>query len=297
MMSQLLEMLGLPFLACLMMSGILAHCGMHVLKREIIFIDITLAQVAAVGTIIAHLAFHAHEDTLLSYGISFGCVLVLAAFCAVLRKDVVRIPIEAVIGVSYAIAAATAVFLIGLAPTEIHAEEMLAGSLLWIEAPDVVFALCVLVVAGFCFYLLHTPLLAISEGHRKGLSNGSHTPGWDFLFYAMVGLVITTTVRIAGVLIVFGFLIIPATISAMFSPRWGIRLLIAWVVAAVASIAGLVVAYCLDFSVGPVITLCMGVFLAVIAAIARLRSIQASSPAEARSVEGNPVRNGVEQRL
>jgi len=289
-MSQLLEIVGLAFLACLMMSGILAYCGMHVLKREIIFIDITLAQVAAVGTIIAHLAFDAHEDTLLSYGVSLGCVLVLAAFCAVLRKSGVRIPIEAVIGVSYAIAAATAVFLIGLAPTEIHAEEMLAGSLLWIEAPDVVFAGCVLAVTGLCFGLLHKPLLRISESHRSSLESGSQAAGWDFLFYALVGIVITTTVRIAGVLVVFGFLIIPATISAMLASRWGLRLLIAWAVAAVASMVGLAVAYYLDFSLGPVITLCMAILLTAVALFVRLRSMLApgANPAERVSVSCGP---------
>jgi zinc/manganese transport system permease protein len=289
-MSQLLEMLGLPFLACLLMSGILAYSGMHVLKREIIFIDITLAQVAAVGTIIAHLAFHTHEDSVLSYGISLGCVLVLAAFCAALRKNVVRIPIEAVIGVSYAIAAATAIFLIGLAPTEIHAEAMLAGSLLWIEKPDVVFAACILAVTGLAFYLLHKPLLRISEGHRNTPDSDEHPARWDFLFYALVGIVITTTVRIAGVLVVFGFLILPATTSALFSSRWGIRLLIAWTVAAVASATGLLGAYYLDFSVGPVIALCMGIFLVVAAGITRLRRMPSPrlDPIEAMSVAHRP---------
>lgn len=290
MMSQLLEIVGVPFLACLLMSGILAHCGMHVLKREVVFIDITLAQVAAVGSIIAHLAFHAHEDSLLSYGVSLGCVLVLAAFCAVLRRDVVRIPIEAVIGVSYAIAAALAIFLIGLAPTEIHAEEMLAGSLLWIEVPDVVFAGCVLAATGFCFGLLHRPLLRISESHRDRLASSSQTTGWDFLFYALVGIVITTTVRIAGVLVVFGFLIIPATISAMFASRWGIRLLIAWATAALASMVGLAGAYYLDFSIGPAITLCMGILLTAVALFVRLRSMlpPGANPAEDASVPCGP---------
>lgn len=280
-MSQLVEIVGPAFLACLLMSGILAYCGMHVLKREIIFIDITLAQVAAVGSIIAHLAFHAHEDSLLSYGVSLGCVLVLAGFCAVLRKTVIRIPIEAVIGVSYAIAAALAIFLIGLAPTEIHAEEMLAGSLLWMEPPDIVFAGCILALTGLCFGFLHKPLVRTSESHRDNRGSGSQTVGWDFLFYTLVGIVITTTVRIAGVLVVFGFLIIPATTSAMLASRWGLRLLIAWTVAAAASMVGLGAAYYLDFSIGPVITLCMGILLAAVALFVRLRSVL---PPDASSV-------------
>lgn len=285
-MSELLEMLGLPFLACLMMGGILAYAGMHVLKREIIFIDITLAQVAAVGSILAHLAFGAHEETLLSYAVSLACVLVLAAFYALLHKRPIQLPIEAIIGVSFAIAAAGGIFLISLAPTEMHADEMLAGSLLWIEPSDVVFMLVVFAATGLCFYLFRRPLYRVSEGYREGLAAGAHGGWWDFVFYALVGIVITTAVRIAGVLVVFGFLIVPATISTLFSSGWGLRLLIAWIVAAAASIAGLVGAYYLDFSVGPVITLCMGILLVVVALLAKLRLVLASGPSP---IEGMSV--------
>jgi len=292
MMSQMVEMLGLPLLLCLMMGGVLAYSGMHILKREIIFIDITLAQVAAVGAIVAHLAFDAHEDSVSSYGLSLGCVLVLAAACAVLRKDVVRIPIEAVIGVSYAIAAAAAIFLIGLAPTEVHAEEMLTGSLLWVEWSDIPFTLAVLTAVGLCFCILHRPLRRSSENHRDNPAGDWGTVSWDFLFYALVGVVITTTVRIAGVLVVFGFLIMPATISAMCSSHWGIRLLIAWAVATAASLTGLIGAYYLDFSVGPVIAMCMGVFLVGVAIVARLRSVPAS---RADAVEAASLPYGSEE--
>jgi zinc/manganese transport system permease protein len=278
-MSQLLEMLGLPFLACLMMSGILAYAGMHVLKREIIFIDITLAQVAAVGSIIAHLAFGAHEGTLLSYAVSLTCVLMLAAVYASLHKRPIRLPIEAVIGVSFAIAAAGGIFLISLAPTEMHADEMLAGSLLWIETSDIVLMLVVFAMMALCFCFLRKPLHRLSEGYRQGLIGGTHAAWWDFVFYALIGIVITTAVRIAGVLLVFGFLIMPATISTMFSSHWGVRLLIAWTVAVVASIAGLVGAYYLDFSIGPVIALCMGMLLAAVATLAKLRPMFAPGPA------------------
>ncbi|MBN1505821.1 MAG: metal ABC transporter permease [Sedimentisphaerales bacterium] len=271
-MSQLLEMLGLPLLACFLMSALLAYAGMHVLKREIIFIDITLAQVAAVGSIIAHLAFGAHEETLLSYAVSLACVLALAALYAMLHQRAIQLPIEAVIGVSYAIAAAGGVFLISLAPTEIHTDTMLAGSLLWIERSDVLFMLVVFAATGLCFYLLHRPLLRVSQGYREDHAGGARAACWDFVFYALIGIVITTAVRIAGVLVVFGFLIMPATISAVFSSRWGIRLLIAWAIGATASAAGLIGAYYLDFSVGPVIALCMGVLLAAVAIVARLRS-------------------------
>ena len=107
-MSQLISLLGLPFLICIMMGAILGYCGIHVLKREVIFIDIALAQIAAVGAVVAHLAFHAEEGAPLSYVFSFGFVLLIALFYASVRGRVVQISVEAVIGISYAIAAAAA---------------------------------------------------------------------------------------------------------------------------------------------------------------------------------------------
>ncbi len=277
-MSQLLEMLGLPFLACLMMSGVLAYAGMHVLRREIIFIDIALAQVAAVGAIIAQLAFDAHEETLVSHSISLGCVLVLAAFCAVLRKTNIQIPIEAVIGVSYAIAAAAAVFLISLAPTEIHAEQMLAGSLLWVKPSDLVLGFVVFGATGFCFYILRRPLIQISDSYRNGLVSGWKAGWWDFVFYALVGIVITTAVRLAGVVVVFAFLIIPATLSALLASGWATRMLIAWTVATIASITGLLFAYYLDFSLGPPIVLFLGLMLTIAAVMEKLPLLRRTAP-------------------
>lgn len=264
-------MLSLPFLACIMMGGILGYSGIHVLKREVIFIDIALAQIAAVGSIIAHLAFEAEEGALLSYVFSFGCVLSIAMFYALVRRRVIQISIEAVIGISYAIAAAAALFLIGLAPGHAHIEEMLAGSLLWIESTDVICAFIAFCAIGACFYIFRRPLSRISQSYRDAHAEGIKVVWWDFLFYALMGFVITMAVRIAGVVVVFAFLIIPATVSALFASRWAIRMLIAWTVAAIASIAGLLFAYYLDFSVGPAIALFLGIVLVIAALFGKFR--------------------------
>jgi zinc/manganese transport system permease protein len=272
-MPPLIQMLGLPFLACMMMGAILGYCGIHVLKREVIFIDIALAQIAAVGSIIAHLAFDAEEGTLPAYVFSFGCVLLIAAFYALVRSRIVQISIEAVIGISYAIAAASALFLIGRAPGHTHMDEMLSGSLLWTGLPEIIGSLIVFCAIGFCFYVFRKPLLKISEDYDDALTKGVKVVWWDFLFYALVGVVITLSVRIAGVVVVFAFLIIPATTSALFSSRWGIRMVIAWSVAIIASIAGLLFGYYLDFSFGPAIALFLGAVLTAAALFGKFRRI------------------------
>lgn len=266
----IVQMLGLPFLACIMMVVILGYLGIHVLKREVIFIDIALAQIAAVGSIVTHLAFESHGDSMAAYALAFGFVLLASGFYALVRSRVVQIPLEAVIGVSYAIAAAGALFLVGTAPGgHVHIQEMLSGSLLWATWTDIFTSMAVFSVVGICFYILRKPMNRISNNYRDSYANMTKTICWDFLFYALLGLVITLAVRMAGVVVVFAFLIIPATISAIFSSRSMIRLAITWTVGIVSSLGGLLFAYYLDFSVGPAIAMCLGVVL-VVAALSRV---------------------------
>jgi len=256
---------GLPFLACLVMLSILCYIGIHVLKREIIFIDIALAQIAAVGAIAANVIFHFHGHSIYANALAMASTVVAAAFFAVVRRRVVQIPLEAVIGVSYAVSAAAALFLVGVAPGgHVHIQEMLAGSILWATPSEIVWSACVFVAVGSCFYLFRKPFRAISENYEDALAKGYNTQGWDFLFYALVGVVITTTVRIAGVVVVFTFLIIPATLSAVFASAWTGRLLVAWVAGAVSTALGLLFADRYDFSVGPSIALFLGVTLVVV---------------------------------
>ena len=148
-MTQLLQILGIPFLVCLEMIAILGYLGIHVLKREVIFIDIAMAQIAAVGALGAELAFQAHGHSLLGYVCAFGATLVAAAFYSLIRRGVVQIPLEAVIGVSYAIAAAGALFLLGIAPGgDVHVQQMLAGSILWATWTDVIWAAALFALVG-----------------------------------------------------------------------------------------------------------------------------------------------------
>jgi len=276
-MPPLVQILGWPFLMCLIIGTILGYFGIHVLKREVIFIDIAVAQVAAVGSIAAHLAFEAEEDALLSYLFSLGCVLLIAAFYAIARRKVIQISIEAVIGISYAITAAGAMFLIGIAPGHAHAEEMLAGKLLWVTQQHIVLCLVVFTAVAFCIHIFRKPLFRISENYEGAITQGLKVIWWDFVFYALLGVVITLAVRVTGIVTVFSFLIIPATISALFTARWGLRIFIAWVAATVASLGGLLFAYFFDFSMGPAIALFLGCVLLLASLSTKLRKIYSAN--------------------
>jgi len=263
-MVQLVQILGLPFLACIIIGSILGYLGIHVLKREVIFIDIALAQIAAVGSIAAHLAFEVHGDSLGGYVCSLGCVFLAAGFYALVRRRVVQISLEAVIGISYAIAAAGALFLIGVAPGgHVHVQTMLSGSLLWARWPDVVTSLVFFSAVGLAFYIFREPFKRISDDYDNAIAGGMRVVWWDFLFYALLGVVITFAVRMAGVVAVFAFLIIPATVSAQLRPKGAGRIVITWLASIVASTGGLLFAYYLDFSLGPCVVVFLGVLLII----------------------------------
>ena len=268
----IIQILGLPFLACVLMSSILGYLGTHVLKREVIFIDIALAQITAVGSIAAHMVFEAHGDSPTAYLCSFGCVILAAGFYSLVRSRIFQISLEAVIGISYAIAAAAALFLVGIAPGgHMHIQHILSGSLLWTSWKQIITSLAAFLAVGVCFYLIRKPIAEISNGYQKGAVRNLKVVFWDFIFYALLGVVITLSVQIAGVVVVFAYLIIPATISAVFSTRLRLQLAIVWVTAIIASLGGLLFAYKYDFSIGPAIAMFLGCELIIVGLIRKLQ--------------------------
>ena len=258
----LISTLGLPLLACLLMITVLGYLGLHVLKREVIFIDIAVAQIAALGAIAAHMSFHVHADSPLASFCAFGATLIAALFFAVVRRKISTLPIEATIGITYAIVAAGTLFMIGKSTGgHTHIQQMLTGSLLWVNARDIGWATLAFAFAGVCFRLFRRPIQQISDNYEKAADEGLKVVVWDFLFYALCGIVITVAVRLAGVVVVFCFLIIPATISALFSEKWGVRLLITWLAGTAGSVLGLLFCHHLDFSAGVSVALFLGVLL------------------------------------
>jgi len=263
MMPQLIQILGLPFLACIVTGAILSYLGMHVLKREVIFVDIAMAQIAVVGSIAAHLALGAEDNTAQSFAFSLACIVLMAVFYAVARAKIVQISIEAVIGISYAVGAAAALFLLGITPGHTHVQEMLAGSLLWVTGRHITLSLAVFSVVGLCLYLFRKPLSVISEHYHRSHQHDLRTIGWDFVFYSLLGVVITLAVRVTGVVMVFALLIIPATTSAIFSSRLVLRMVIALSVVTIAAVSGLLFSYHFDFSIGPAVAMFLGILLAL----------------------------------
>jgi len=254
----LIAMLGLPFLACTILAAMLGYMGVHVLKREVIFIDIAVAQIAALGAIGSHLLLHIHGDSPLSLLCGIGATVIAALFFSVMHHKVSRLPIETLIGITYALAAAGALFAIGKSSDgHTHILEMLSGALLWITPRDLLWLAITCGAVGAVFFLLRRPLQQRSDQHETKQG----TILWDFLFYSLCGIVITVAVKLAGVVVVFSCLIIPSTVSALFSKNWKGRFLIAWGAGTFSALTGLLFGYFLDFSIGASIALFMVITL------------------------------------
>jgi len=270
-MGELVSFMLPSFVACVAIVAIHAYLGIHVLEREIIFVDLALAQIAALGTTVGFLlGIHAEETASLLFSALF--VLAGSGIFAMTRMRQQRIPQEAIIGIVYAVATGAAILVADRAPGGAeHIKEILTGSILWITWPAIwkivgVYA----VVAAFHWFLRRRFLLISREYSRAAAEMGIWVKLWDFLFYISFGIVIVLSVRVAGIMLVFSFLVVPAAISLLFTDKWGWRLMIGWCVGVLASMAGLYLSYTLDFPSGPTIVCVLGVLLLIAGVVKRL---------------------------
>jgi zinc/manganese transport system permease protein len=263
MLSDLFAILWAPFLMCLVLTGIHAYLGVHVLAREVVFVDIAMAQIAALGATVAFLLGH-DVDHWESYAYSLGATLVGALVLAITRSRRRHVSQEAVIGIVYAVSSAAAVLVADRAP---HGAEqvrtMLVGNLLAVRPFEVakVFALYSLV--GLMHWICRRPFLLISTDPAAAFAQGWRVRLWDFLFYASFGVVVASSVRIAGVLLVFSYLIVPALAGVLLGGTVASRLLIGWIFGTLVSVIGIVASAALDLPTGATVVCAFGATLVV----------------------------------
>lgn len=259
------KLMMLPFLECLVLVGIHSYLGIHVIKRKVIFVDLALAQIAALGTIVAFL-FGIHPQTPGAYVFSLLFTFIGAAVFSLTRLRDERIPQEAVIGLVYALAAAVAILIIDRAPHGAeHIKEVLTGSILWVKWQTVAIAAVVYAAVGAFHYVFRERFLLISNDPDEAYRRGINVRLWDFLFYMSFGLVITLSVNTAGVLLVFVFLVVPAIMAISITDRLIHQLLIGWGVGTLVSFVGLVASYTFDFPSGPMVVSVYGAALLLVA--------------------------------
>ncbi len=266
-MNGLLELLLAPFVACLILTGIHCYLGIHIVSRGVIFVDLALAQVAALGSTAALLAGYELGSTE-TYLISLGFTFLGAAVFALGRMREESVPQEAIIGIVYAVSSAAAILVLDKAP---HGEEaikaMLVGSILFVTWPQIVKISAIYLAVGVLHFLLRKKFLLISLNPTLARQNGLWIRFWDFIFYITFGFVVTSSVRIAGVLLVFSYLVVPAVCAMFFVRTVAYRLLIGWGLGFVASILGLYASARWDLPTGASVVTVFGVILITCALI------------------------------
>ena len=259
-----------PFLALLCIAGLHVYLGYHVVEREVIFVDLSLAQMAVLGASVASLR-GAEPGEPLTYALALAFTVLGAATFSLTRSDKGRVPQEAIIGIVYAVAAAASVLILNNAPHGAeHIRDVLVGQLLAVEKRDVLRLVVLYAVIGTLHWFWRKKLLLISHDPVAAKAQGLNVKAWDFLFYLTFGLTVTASVELGGVLVVFSYLIVPSVTALLFAERFGTRLVIGWAVAALASALGMLTSIWLSAPPGASVVCVFGALLAV-AAIVRPR--------------------------
>src|SRR3954453_22765717 len=258
-------------MACVLLPWLLVYLGLHVVQRGIIFIDIAMAQMASLGICLALLLGREPDDwgTLV---IALVVTLLAAGLFAMTGKRATAVPQEAIIGITYVVAAAVSVLMLSRSA---HGNEeirnMLVGDITVVRADEVWRCFAVFAAVGIVHFLLRKSFLLVSFERERAYDAGLRVRWWDFLFYALFGLVVTIFVRVAGVLLVFSYLIVPAVCAITVARRTGVRLLIGWIVSLIGGIAGLYLSFYGDFPSGAAIVVTLGALLILFGLVSFVR--------------------------
>jgi zinc/manganese transport system permease protein len=267
----ILQFLAAPFVASLILTGIHTYLGVHVVERGVIFVDLSLAQIAALGATFAMLLPFSGGDPHSPgvYWFSLGFTFIGAAvFSLIHHGQETRIPQEAVIGISYAVASAASILAMSQSTAQgEHLKDMLVGNILAVSWTEVGQTAALYGVVGLFHYVFRKRFLLISMHPERAQAEGIHLRLWDFIFYASFGFVVTSSVAIAGVLLVFCYLIVPSVAAMLYAEGIGTRLAIGWSMGTVVSVLGMYFSVALDLPTGAAIVCTFGLVLVVMAAV------------------------------
>lgn len=262
-MAEFCDLMLKPFVACLILTGIHAYLGLHVIERGVIFVDLALAQMAAFGTTVGFLwgwGLHSNEN----YFCALGCALVGAAVFAITRFRRQIVPQEALIGIVYAVASAASILVLSRsADGGEELKSLMVGHLLFVSWGEICKVAAIYAVLGLAHWFYRRPLFAISRNPEKAFAEGYNVRLWDFLFYGIFAVIVTSSTELAGVLLVFSFLVVPAVCAVLLAQAIRARLLIAWTCGVTTSVVGTTASYYLDFPTGAAVVCAFGLCLVI----------------------------------
>ncbi len=280
-MNPVLDALALPFvrtavIVSLVLAGIHAYLGFHIVRRGVLFVDLALAQMAALGVALA-VILRFEENEVVSYLLALGMTLIGAAVFAWLRGRTRNVSLEAFIGIVFATAQAAVFLVLEKSPAgPEHLKETLVGSLFTVDPRHVVRVAILYAVIGLVHVLLRKPFFEITNDPQGATARGRRVFLWDLLFYATFGFVVTSSVQMAGVLLVFGFLVIPAVAGVMTSARTGVALAVGWAFGFVASVLGLLGSVTWDLPAAPSILVTLTALLLLLGGV--LAAVRSGRP-------------------
>ncbi len=283
-----MDAFALPFFrtalaASLVLAGIHAYLGFHVVRRGVIFVDLALAQMAALGVALA-VVLGLHENPVAAYLLPLGMTLVGAASFAWLRNQGRNVPLEAFIGIVFATAQAAVFLVLEKSPSgPEHLKETLVGSLFTVDPRHIVKTAILYAAIGTVHFLLRRPFFEITNDPEGARTHGRNLFGWDFLFYGLFGFVVTSSVQIAGVLLVFGLLVIPAVAGLMTSTSPRTALAVGWTFGFLACFVGLAGSVQFDWPAAPTILVSLSALLIVLGVGLRIVRGRSAAPSVGES--------------
>ena len=269
--SQLVDLMKWPLIASLTLPWLLVYLGLHIVRRGVIFVDLALAQTAAFGTCLA-LACHYNVHDWQSFAFSMGFTFVGAALLTFARTKDQRVPQEALIGILYVAAAAASILALSRsAGGNEELQRSLVGELLVVPPAEVLKTIGLYVAVGITHFIFRKQFLAISENATQAAAKGLNVRWWDFLFYMLFGLVVTSFVHIGGVLLVFSYLVVPAVCATFLVNSFTVRFVVGLGIATLCSVISLfLTGKVVDFPIGAAIVCVLAVALLITVIFARL---------------------------
>lgn len=291
----MLQFLIGPFIACLVLTGIHAYLGIHVVERKVIFVDLALAQIAALGTALGVIMGFEYGGTE-SYVAGLVFTFIGATIFALTRMRDERVPQEAIIGIVYAVSAAAFVLIMDRAPEGAEKiKGMLVGSILFVTWPTIIKTMILYALIGLFHFVYRKKFITISLSPEQAYQQGLVVRFWDFLFYASFGFVVTSSVLIAGVLLVFSYLVVPAVCAVLFSDDFKTRLMIGWTLGVIASVLGMWASVLFDMPTGAAIVCTFGLIL-IASGLVRFVMNRFAGPHEAHAPERSALASEAETR-
>ncbi len=283
-----------PLAACLVLTGIHVYLGVHVIARKVIFVDLALAQIAALGTVTGVLlGYEVGKDITALYLYSLAFTIFGAFVFSATRMKGEKVPHEAIIGIIYAVTFAATILVLSksaLGPQEL--DHIIKGELLWVQAPTVIKTAIIYLCVGIFHFVFRKKFMAISFNPVKADAEGLNVRLWDFLFYMSFGFVITSSVAIAGVFLVFSYLVIPSVGAMLLSERLGVRLAIGWIAGSIISFIGVKLSYNTGLPTSPLVVVVFAAAL-IVSGIFRYLKHASSVPIALRNLAGAVLIGGI----